>query len=322
MIDQHPAYPSAQIGKELAVEYGALVYPVQHHQAHFGAVLGEHNLVHTKERILGLIWDGTGLGLDQQIWGGEFFVYENYEFKRSHHFAYFDFILGDKMPREPRISALSVCWGIDEAKALLREKFSEQEWTLYSKLLTKGKALQTSSLGRIFDAVASLLGFLDIQSYEGEAAMRLEAAAKRFFKTSGLDAVGSYFDQSLITSELPTHSLMSRIIEDIQAGKPIEFIAATFHSSLALLIRSVAERLNIRKLAFSGGVFQNSILVDLIHHHMSHDFELFFHQELSPNDENISFGQVVCYQIEKHKQAITNSKTNNKTNDHVLSDSR
>lgn len=318
LIDQHPAYPSSQIGKEMVAEYGASLYPVQHHQAHFGAILGEHNQLHTKEPILGVIWDGTGLGLDQQIWGGEFFVYENYAFKRSHHFAYFDFILGDKMPREPRISALSICWGIEGALALLQDKFSEQEWKLYSKLLSRDKSLQTSSLGRIFDAVASLLGILDIQTYEGEAAMRLEAVARRYFKTSGLDAVGSYFDQLLIADEIPTHLLINGLIDDIQAGKSTAYIAARFHASLAFLIKSVTKRLNIKKLAFSGGVFQNGLLVDLIHHQLGQDFELFFHQELSPNDENISFGQLVCYQIDKHKQATTN----NKTNDHVLSDSR
>ncbi len=318
LIDQHPAYPSSQIGKEMAVEYGAQIYPVQHHQAHFGAILGEHSFLHCKEPILGVIWDGTGLGLDQQIWGGEFFVYENYAFKRSHHFAYFDFILGDKMPREPRISALSVCWEIEGAQTLLREKFNEQEWKLYSKLLTKEQPLQTSSLGRIFDAVASLLGILDIQSYEGEAAMRLEAAAKQYFKILGLAAVETYFDHDFIPARIPTRLLMIGLIKDRQAGKSTEYIAAKFHASLALLIKSVAKDLNIKKLAFSGGVFQNSILVDLIHHYMGQDFELFFHKELSPNDENISFGQVVCYQIDKCRQAITN----NKTNDHVLSDSR
>lgn len=318
LIDQHPAYPSSQIGKEMAAENGAQIYSVQHHQAHFGAILGEHSLLHGKEPILGVIWDGTGLGMDKQIWGGEFFVYENYEFQRTHHFAYFDFILGDKMPREPRISALSLCWGIEGAQALLREKFSEQEWKLYSKLLTSDQPLQTSSLGRVFDAVASLLGILDIQSYEGEVAMRLEAAAKRYFKILGLAAVETYLDRDSIPTQIPTRLLMTGLIKDMQAGKSTEYIAAKFHASLALLIKSVAKDLSIKKLAFSGGVFQNSILVDLIHYHMGQDFELFFHQELSPNDENISFGQVVCYQIDKHKQATTN----NKTNDHVLSDSR
>ncbi|MBX2877247.1 MAG: carbamoyltransferase HypF [Saprospiraceae bacterium] len=317
LIDQHPSYPSFQVGKELAAEYGASVYAIQHHQAHFGAVLGECNQIHTDEPILGVIWDGTGLGDDQQIWGGEFFVYEDYQFRRSHHFEYFDFILGDKMPREPRISALSACWDIDGATALLREKFNEQEWKLYSKLLSKENPLQTSSLGRIFDAVAAMLGILDRQTYEGEAAMRLEAAATRYFKQSGLNFSSSYFEAKKLSSPIPTRSLMGGIIKDLQADKNKEYIAAKFHYSLVHLIQSVATELKIKKLAFSGGVFQNSLLVDLLHHHLSGEFELFFHRELSPNDENISFGQVVCYQIRKHRQVITN----NKSNDHVLSDS-
>lgn len=318
LIDQHPAYPSAQVGQEIAAACRASVHIIQHHHAHFGAVLGENNLIHSKRPILGVIWDGTGLGADKQIWGGEFFVYENYQFRRSSHFDYFDFILGDKMPREPRISALSACWGIEGAEGVLRKKFSEQEWHLYTKLLGKNNLLQTSSLGRIFDAVASMLGVLDVQTYEGEAAMRLEALAMAYFKENGLDFPVSYFQEVQLYNPIPTRLLMEQVLKDLEDGQSRAYIAAKFHYSLADLIKSVAKALGIRQLAFSGGVFQNSILVDLVHHHMSQDFELFFHQELSPNDENISFGQVVCYQIEKHQVEITN----NKTKDHVLSDSR
>ena len=196
--DKHPEYPSSQFGEQLSVDEHLSIEVIQHHIAHFGAVLGEHNLIHAREPILGVIWDGTGLGDDGQIWGGEFFRYEKYDFLRAYHFDYFDFILGDKMPREPRISALSACWDVMGADQFLKEKFSEMEWKIYGNLLEKENRLQTSSVGRIFDAVASLLGIMDKQTYEGEAAMRLEAIATNYFKKHSLDFSSSYFMEGML----------------------------------------------------------------------------------------------------------------------------
>ncbi|MEL6866361.1 MAG: carbamoyltransferase HypF [Bacteroidota bacterium] len=238
--DDHPDYPSSQYGDQLSNTWQVPIKKIQHHQAHFGAILGEHNLVHSQAPILGVIWDGTGLGKDGQIWGGEFFKYQQYRFQRTHHFDYFDFILGDKMPKEPRIAALSACWGIEGAEAILREKFSPVEWRIYNSLLQKNSRLQTSSVGRIFDALAALLGILDHQSYEGEAAMRLEARASAYFKKEGLQFSANYFEDLALDEGIPTQSLMTRIISDIQAGQAKDWIAAKFHYSLVLLVKALA----------------------------------------------------------------------------------
>ncbi|MCK7535508.1 MAG: hypothetical protein MZV63_33250 [Marinilabiliales bacterium] len=93
----------------MAGEITRPVITVQHHKAHFAAVLGEHKLFSANKKVLGVVWDGTGYGDDGQIWGGEFFIYEDRGIKRAHHFSYFDWIAGDKMSREPRISFLSLC---------------------------------------------------------------------------------------------------------------------------------------------------------------------------------------------------------------------
>ncbi len=315
--DGHPEYPSSQDGEQFSKTWKIPIRAIQHHLAHFGALLGEHDLIHATEPILGVIWDGTGLGDDGQIWGGEFFKYEQYDFLRCDHFDYFAFILGDKMPKEPRISALSACWGVPGAAEVLRDKFSKTEWQIYSILLEKEKALQTSSLGRIFDAVAALLGIMDKQTYEGEAAMRLEALASSYFKKHGLNCSSSYFEAGAVHHRISTKTLMAQLIKDLQMGIARDFIAAKFHFSLMKLIKIVANQLEIKQIAFSGGVFQNSLLVDLIQVHLNNEFELYFHQQLSPNDENISFGQLVCYQIENQKAAFFK----NKPNDHVFSDS-
>ena len=318
LCDQHPAYPSSQWAAQLSHTWRIPMYAVQHHLAHFAAIIGEHNLVSSKEPILGVIWDGTGLGADGQIWGGEFFTYEEHSFFRCHHFDYFDFILGDKMPREPRVSALSVCWSVGGAAEFLREKFTHTEWSIYNQLLEKENSLKTSSVGRLFDAVASLLGVMDRQTYEGEAAMRLEALATSYITRFGWPFSQGYFSHASQIDHLSSRFLMAQILMDLRMGKVKALIAAKFHFSLVEIIRMVANDLEIKKLAFSGGVFQNSLLVDLLVHHLSADFQLHFHQQLPPNDENVSFGQLVYYQIAQQKEIITNNKSTN----HVFSDTR
>ncbi len=294
IIDKHPDYPSSQLGKAMAEQLGVPLYKVQHHEAHFCAVLGENNLLEEQENVLGVIWDGTGLGDDGHIWGGEFFLYQEHSISRIDHFEYFPFILGDKMPREPRISALSVCKDIPEAHDYLKTKFSMQEWAIYTKKLQQS-SLMTSSVGRLFDAVASLLGIMDTQSYEGEAALKLETMAQRYCKNTldwsamqvrflPISEQSSIFNSSLLVKEL---------VEDLHSGFSKAFVAAKFHYALVKMIELKAHRLNIKKIAFSGGVFQNALLVDLIHQELKDTFELYFHRDLSPNDENIAFGQLM-----------------------------
>ncbi len=296
VADKHPNYPSTIFSRQLAADLGIPFKTVQHHLAHFAAVLGEYLLTDQPEPVLGVIWDGTGLGDDGMVWGGEFFSFANGSFRRSGHFGYFNFILGDKMPREPRISALSACHGLDGAELVLRKKFTETEWRLYTSMLNKGSALQTSSVGRIFDAVASLLGVSDLQTYEGEAAMLLENRALRYLRLHGLAFSDHYPAAPAKDGVIPTAALMQGILQDLQAGLSRDFIAAKFHYSLAVLVKTVARQSGLRKIAFSGGVFQNSVLVDFIIHCLGQDFELYFHEALSPNDENVAFGQLVLEQ--------------------------
>jgi hydrogenase maturation protein HypF len=299
ICDAHPDYPSTQFAEQLAASSNLPLLKVQHHIAHFAAVMGEHNLIQSSESILGVIWDGTGLGDDGNIWGGEFFIFKNHQFKRCGHLSYFDFILGNKMPKEPRISALILSKNIPDALNFLKEKFTETEWNIYNKIIAKDNTLKSSSIGRLFDAVAALLNLCDKQSFEGEAAMLLENLALDFFKINGLDFQSSYFSKLTSQQTISTDEILAGILEDIQQNKPTNFIAAKFHFSLIQSVEAFAEKININKLAFSGGVFQNGILVDLLIHHLGKNYELYFHQDLSPNDENISFGQLIYYNIQQ-----------------------
>lgn len=284
LTDKHPNYHSAQFGKELAKKTNSKLVEIQHHRAHFSAILGEHNLFNQK--VLGVIFDGTGFGEDSQIWGGEFFKYEKNTIKRIEHLEYFDWILGDKMSKEPRISLL--CLASSEMNKLLAQKFTPNEICSYHYLKSNNK-LKTSSVGRLFDAVASLLNITDFNSYEGEAAILLE----NFIKNYELKSCKSYlidFDNGFSAKEI-----IKNIYLDLKKGASKQSCAANFLFTLATSILYYAKTNNYQHVAFSGGVFQNTTLVDMLIELASKKIKLYFHKNLTPNDENISFGQTLHY---------------------------
>ena len=293
LADQHPGYYTTQKGNDLAKEAGLPIVSIQHHEAHFAAVLQENNLIDANEPILGVIWDGTGFGSDGNSWGGEFFEYDQYTISRVSHLGYVPVLLGDKMAREPRLSAMAFS-GQREVHNFVRDKFSPKEFELYSKMLNKPE-LFTSSMGRLFDAVASLLGLCDVSTYEGEAALYLQnlAATAKTEINEGYPIQRD--DDSILTAPI-----MDGIIKDMVRGDAKNQIALKFHLTLVSMIQTVACKKNYKKIAFSGGVFQNGLLLELIVQGLS-DFKLYFHQELSPNDENISFGQLAHFHLHQRK---------------------
>lgn len=299
-LDNHPDYFTSAYAADLAKLWQIPVFKIQHHRAHFAAILGEHRLVDSDMPVLGVIWDGTGYGDDGMIWGGEFFKYEMYSMTRCAQVAYYDHFLQDKMAHEPRIAALAICHSMDDAVSVLQDKFSEEEWRIYHSLLNKDNGLQTSSMGRLFDAIASVLGILDVQSYEGEAAMLLEAEAKKYVSTHKREELEYYAHEDLLGRAFCVKRMMSLILKDKELGKKRSYIAAKFHYTLVRWIYGVAQLEDCKRIAFSGGVFQNALLVDLIFAEYKNDFTLYFHQELSPNDENLSYGQNIYYRIQ-HK---------------------
>ncbi|MES2773975.1 MAG: carbamoyltransferase HypF [Bacteroidota bacterium] len=309
ITDKHPNYFSHQYGIELAEKYGADLKFVQHHEAHFAAVLAENDLLQSAEAVMGVIWDGTGFGNDGNLWGGEFFKFENNEILRCYHFDYFPAIAGDKQALEPRIAALCATSDGWPKSASLKEKFTDTEWNNY-QLLCETTSIFSSSAGRIFDAVASLLDICDKQTYEGEAAMYLQALAEEYVDENGFGMDSSYFIEGSHYYRIPTASLMQGIIRDIEKNKPKNYIAAKFHYSLVCLIDIVAKNVGVEKICFSGGVFQNALLLDWIQHEYSCKYQLYFHKNLSPNDENISFGQMAYFD---NNITTTDSKNHQQT---------
>ena len=260
---------------------------IQHHKAHFAAILGEKNLWKSEDKILGIIWDGIGFGEDNKIWGGEFFTYQKNKIKRIGHLDYYPWILGDKMSKNPKIAALS----ISDSNPFFKEYFDENEWNIYTKAIQR-QLIKTSSVGRLFDAVGFVLGFRQPIYFEGEAAIFLEKIAQKQYST-GPDTLVDYLENEvLIENIIPTKLLFDKIIYENKNGIKAGEIAANFHFTLIKCIAKIAVNNKILKLAFSGGVFQNSLLIDMIIKFLSKDFEVHLHENLSPNDENISFGQL------------------------------
>lgn len=308
LADLHPQFASRALAEAYAEKHHLPLRLVQHHEAHFAAVLLENDLLEAEETVLGVIWDGTGFGSDGQIWGGEFFRYQQASMTRVGQLSYFPHFAGDKMSREPRLSALAIGGAVSDLATVWTSKFSAKDLSNYQKMRASTK-LSSSSMGRLFDAVACILGLADNQSYEGMAASYLEALARNGWEL--LDSLSPYKISLLEDGQIPAADLLLAVHLDTQA-KNIR--ALRFHLTLVALIREMAEKQAVKKVAFSGGVFQNTLLVDLLEHELSKDFELYFHRNVSPNDECISLGQLAYYRLTQISETV-------KKEQHVFSNS-
>jgi len=289
LIDKHPQYQSSILGKELLKKNTKNVIEIQHHKAHFCSVLAENNLFKINKKVLGVIWDGTGLGDDYKIWGGEFFTYQNRKMERINHFDYFNWLANDKMAKEPRLSLFSLL--SNEDRKCIKSKFSKTEFKIYCKL-SKNNTLKTASVGRLFDAVASLLNIIDVNTYDAEAPMLLENIAKKCDSNKPIDLL-----EKENYDKIPSQLIVKKILKLKQKKYTKEHLANSFIYTLALLIIREAKKNNIEIIACSGGVFQNLVLLDYLFQLTSENkIELKINRKLPANDENISFGQLMYYQ--------------------------
>ncbi len=206
---------------------------VPHHEAHAWSVLAENDLTKTDEPVLCVVWDGTGYGDDGNVWGGEFFSYDNYEMKRAAHVAYYPIWMGNRMAKEPRLSALFIASAVSAPIEILKPKFSEKEWDYYTKLISTAPEYYSSSVGRLFDAVASMLGICDRNTFEGQAALYLESIATRGRTTAE-------YVVRWQTSTLSLNNLFASILSDIANGQPPAVTAYKFHAYLADAIYTLA----------------------------------------------------------------------------------
>jgi hydrogenase maturation protein HypF len=290
--DLHPEYLSTKYAESLS----GPPYRVQHHWAHVLACMAEHGL---EPPVLGVSWDGTGYGLDGTVWGGEFLASDGdlASFQRVAHLRTFRLPGGEAAVKQPCRSALGILfeiWGRDGlaqgALAPIRS-FVDHELALLAQMLEKRvNAPITSSAGRLFDAVAALIGLRQRVSFEGQAAMELEFAIQP-----------NVFDEYPFAVRLGEahivdwQPMIEQIVLEIRQGVTPGIIAAKFHNTLASMVCTVARKFGRSTVVLTGGCFQNRALTERCVQRLSEDgLHPYWHQRVPPNDGGIALGQIVA----------------------------
>ena len=297
--DLHPDYRSTRLAEELAERWAVPLIKVQHHHAHVVACMAEHGVT---GEVLGIAWDGSGYGVDGSLWGGEFLLATYGESERVAHLHPFRLPGGEQAAREPRRAELAVRWETFGAQGCLAGVEEGTEWRAQAQLVIAMLAKQiqspvTTSMGRLFDAVASMLGLCQVASFEGQAAMALEQEGTGASVHGESDA----YPIPLIAREdeprrwvADWRPMIELIVDDLSCGTEKTRIAHRFHRSLAELIGQVAERVGVRQVVLTGGCFQNVLLADLARERLeSAGFTVLTHREVPPNDGGLALGQAI-----------------------------
>jgi hydrogenase maturation protein HypF len=288
--DIHPDYASTRKAKEMGIP----MIPVQHHVAHVVSCLAENQL---KGDVFGVSWDGTGLGFDNTIWGGEFFIIRDGEANRAGHIRHFPLMGGDRAIKEPRRSALGLLYEVFGKETFQMmdlptlKAFEKKEIATLEGMFQSTLAIQTSSAGRLFDAVASLADVCQKSRFEGEAAMMLE------FKRGGLESAESYPFPLRSQGEgflLDWEPLIKELFADVRREVRKEEISQRFHNALVEGIVQAAKKAGVEQVVLSGGCFQNRYLMERSVHRLRQEgFKPYWHKQVPPNDGGLSLGQAV-----------------------------
>ncbi|MEA3337866.1 MAG: carbamoyltransferase HypF [Chloroflexota bacterium] len=298
VADMHPGYLSTRWAERNAGS--ARLLKVQHHHAHVAAVMAEHGLDGSRP-VIGFSFDGTGYGPDGAIWGGEVLVADYSRFRRVAHLQYVPLAGGDSAIKRPYRVALAHLWAAGEpwdADLPSVAACPQSEQTVLRRQLERGlNTVPTSSMGRLFDAVASLAGVRQVVTYEAQAAIELEAmAAEGVEETYGFDvpSVVYYGDPAAINAS----PVIRAVVADVRAGEAPAVIAARFHNAVADLIdrlaRQLREQTGMECVVLSGGVFQNVTLLALAVDRLDQaGFQVLTHRLVPPNDGGLALGQAI-----------------------------
>jgi hydrogenase maturation protein HypF len=293
--DAHPGYLSTQ----WAAQRSARPVTVQHHYAHVLACMADNDLT---APVLGVAWDGTGYGLDGTIWGGEFFHVSASTFVRVAHIRPFRLPGGARAIAEPRRAALGLLYSLfgDELLTLPDlapfQTFSARELQLVCAMLRQGlNAPLTSSVGRLFDAMAALVGLRQVTSFEGQAAMALEFALEGQTTDTaypyGLMAGNAPGAPLLVDWEPMVHGVLADLRQRVSVGE----MAAKFHHTLVEALVAVAQRVGEANIVLTGGCFQNRYLTErTVDRLRAVGLTPYWHQHVPPNDGGLALGQVLA----------------------------
>lgn len=288
IVDAHPNYYTSQCGRIYAEKHQLPVIEVQHHHAHVAAVLAEYNI---QDPVLGICFDGTGYGTDGTLWGGEFLYCHKEHMERMAHLSYAPLPGGEIAVREPWRQAL---WYVNQiyptgAPAVI-EQWKEslpKGWQLLETMMPHMQMIQSSSGGRLFDTVASLLGLGHEHLYDAHLAIELEQLA--------LSETGSILDMKMDETVLDTMSLVRSVIEQLECGESVAKISANFHRTLIYYIGQMAkqccEKRQISHIVLCGGVFQNRILLGGVMQELQ-GYKVHVPTQSPMNDGAIALGQL------------------------------
>jgi hydrogenase maturation protein HypF len=301
--DTHPEYLPTKYAKELAEKERLKLIPIQHHHAHIASCLADNGV---KGPVIGVALDGTGYGTDGNIWGGEFMVADYKDFKRVAHLEYLPLPGGALAIKKPYRTAIgyliALGIGLDKKLPFLKQGDTGETSIIKNQIENNLNAPLTSSMGRLFDAVAALTGVRGIIEYEAQAAIDLEILAYE-----APDETGYYpfsFGKQDGEYIIKIHDLLAAVVNNILGKTPHAIIAARFHNTVGKMILETCQKISketgVKRVALSGGVFQNRLLmrktVSLLE---SNGFTVYTHRQVPCNDGGISLGQVVVANANK-----------------------
>ncbi len=291
--DQHPDYLSTRYALEIKE---LPVVQIQHHHAHIAACMAENRI---DGPVIGLAFDGTGLGSDHHIWGGEVLISDYEDFQRAAHLTYVPMPGGAKAIKEPWRMAVSHllshydATGLPSDLPMFKAIDAQKIETISTMTQKRINAPLTSSLGRLFDAVAALIGLRYEVAFEGQAAMQLEMTVKK--------SDGSAYDLTWRNGspiQIETAPLIKQVVEDIMKNTAPGIISSKFHQALidgfTQICRHLRHQTGIKQVALSGGAFQNAILLRGLSQKLRlNEFEVYAHRQVPCNDGGLSLGQAV-----------------------------
>jgi len=293
--DLHPDYLSTRYALGLKGDTRLRFFPVQHHHAHIASCMAENGLLGP---VIGVALDGTGYGTDGQVWGGEFLIADYREFRRAAHLRYAPLPGGEAAIRRPYRMALSYLSflppGLVADLPLLKRVSPAEAAVVQRQVEGRLNSPLTSSMGRLFDAVSSVLGICDDVTYEGQAAVELEMAAEEAVSEAYPWPVGNGRFPLAIDWSYP----LEAVISDLKVGVPVPVISARFHNSVAEMIAGTCsllrEKTGLDRVVLSGGVFQNIFLLGRTLMQLRQlEFQPFIHHQVPCNDGGVSLGQAL-----------------------------
>jgi hydrogenase maturation protein HypF len=286
--DLHPDYFSTQYARSQKLP----ILQIQHHHAHIVSCMAENTI---KDKVIGICYDGTGFGADGKIWGGEFLICDVKEYIRAAHLDYIGMPGGQMAIREPWRMAVSYLYkAMPENIDYIINNYGKEALTLIKMLQKNLNCIETSSMGRLFDAVSSIIGICNIISYEGQASIELEAQIE--------NESSSFYPYKLVTDGdrciIDTMPLINALIKDKNLGVSEKVLSQRFHNSVVEFSVEVCKNLralyNINIAVLSGGVFQNTyLLINITKALEKQGFIVYSNCRIPANDGGIALGQTI-----------------------------